>query len=147
MNNTISEIKPKKELQEFIYNQLKNVTPNFSRINLSGYGIQLICSYLHKNPNKYYKEMKFLGCNINDDDLFLLTRTLLDHNIQLLVLNLSSNKISDDSSPNILDLLKDLNSLKGLSLYNNLMSNMLKEKLKEYAKLGRIQGDTVQLYI
>ena len=146
-NNNMCEIKPKKELQDFIINQLKNNAPNFSRINLSGYGIQLICSYLHKNPNKNYKEMKFLGCNLNDDDLFLLVRTLLDHNISLLVLNLSSNKITDDSSPNILDLIKDLDSLKGLSLYNNLISNMLKEKLKEYTQLGRVQGDFVQLYI
>ena len=146
-NNNMCEIKPKKELQDFITNQLKNIAPNFSRINLSGYGIQLICSYLHKYPNKNYKEMKFLGCNLNDDDLFLLVRTLLDHNITLLVLNLSSNKITDDSSPNILDLIKDLDSLKGLSLYNNLISNMLKEKLKEYTKLGRVQGDFVQLYI
>ena len=146
-NISICEMKPKKELQDFINNQLKNSAPNFSRINLSGYGIQLICSYLHKNPNKSYKEMKFLGCNLNDDDLFLFVRTLLDHNITLLVLNLSSNKITDDSSPNILDLIKDLDSLKGLSLYNNLISNMLKEKLKEYTKLGRVQGDFVQLYI
>ena len=147
INSSLSEARPKKELNEFIYNQLKTNAPNFSRINLSGYGIQLICSYLHKNPNKSYKEMKFLGCNLNDDDLFLFVRTLLDHNINLLVLNLSSNKITDDSSPNILDLIKDLDSLKGLSLYNNLISNMLKEKLKEYTKLGRVQGDFVQLYI
>ena len=147
INNSLYEEKPKKELHEFINNQLKNTAPNFSRINLSGYGIQLICSYLHKNPNKTYKEMKFLGCNINDDDLFLLSRTLVDHNIQLLVLNLSSNKISDDSSPYILDLIKDLDTLKGISLYNNLISNTLKEKLKEYTKLGRPQGDMVQLYI
>ena len=141
------ENKSKKELQEFINNQLKNNKPNFSRINMNGYGIQYLCSYLHKNPKNNYKEIKLLGCNLNDDDLFMLTRTLLDHETGLLVLNLSSNKITDDSASNILDILKDCKSLKGLSLYNNLIGNVLKEKLKEYAKLGRPNLDTVQLYI
>ena len=149
INNSINsyENKTKKELQEFINNQLKNNKPNFSRINMNGYGIQYLCSYLHKNPKNNYKEIKLLGCNLNDDDLFILTRTLLDHDIGLLVLNLSSNKITDDSASNILDILKDCNSLKGLSLYNNMLSNVLKEKLKEYAKLGRTNLDVVQLYI
>ena len=141
------ENKTKKELQEFINNQLKNNKPNFSRINMNGYGTQYLCSYLHKNPNINYKEIKLLGCNLNDDDLFILTRTLLDHDIGLLVLNLSSNKITDDSASNILDILKDCKSLKGLSLYNNMISNILKEKLKEYAKLGRKNYEMVQLYI
>ena len=141
------ENKTKKELQEFINNQLKNNKPNFSRINMNGFGTQYLCSYLHKNPNINYKEIKLLGCNINDDDLFMLTRTLLDHDIGLLVLNLSSNKITDDSASNILDILKDCKSLKGLSLYNNMISNILKEKLIEYAKLGRKNFETVQLYI
>ena len=141
------ENKSKKELQEFINNQLKNNKPNFSRINMNGYGAQYLCSYLHKNPKNNYKELKLLGCNLNDDDLFMLTRTILDHDTGLLVLNLSSNKITDDSASNILDILKDCKSLKGLSLYNNLIGNVLKEKLKEYAKLGRENLDTVQLYI
>ena len=141
------ENKSKKELQEIINNQLKNNKPNFSRINMNGYGTQYLCSYLHKNPKNSYKEIKLLGCNINDDDLFMLTRTLLDHDIGLLVLNLSSNKITDDSASNILDILKDCKSLKGLSLYNNMISNILKEKLKEYTKLGRKNLDAVQLYI
>ena len=141
------ENKSKKELQEFINNQLKNNKPNFSRINMNGYGTQYLCSYLHKNPNINYKEIKLLGCNLNDDDLFILTRTILDHDIGLLVLNLSSNKITDESASNILDILKDCKSLKGLSLYNNMISNILKEKLKEYAKLGRKNFEMVQLYI
>lgn len=114
---------------------------------MNGYGMQYLCSYLHKNPKINYKEIKLLGCNLNDDDLFILTRTLLDHEIGLLVLNLSSNKITDDSASNILDLLKDCKSLKGLSLYNNLIGSILKEKLKEYAKLGRSNFENVQLYI
>ena len=149
LNNSSNsfENKSKKELQDFINNQLKNNIPNFSRINMNGYGMQYLCSYLHKNPNTNYKEIKLLGCNINDDDLFMLTRTLLDHEIGLLVLNLSSNKITDDSAANILDLLKDCKSLKGLSLYNNMIGGILKDKLKEYAKLGRKNFETVQLYI
>ena len=114
---------------------------------MNGYGTQYLCSYLHKNPKKNFKEIKLLGCNLNDDDLFILTRTLLDHDIGLLVLNLSSNKITDDSASNILDILKDCKSLKGLSLYNNMISDILKEKLKEYAKLGRKNFEMVQLYI
>ena len=146
-NNNSFEKKSKKDLQEIIMNQLKSQNPNFSRINMNGFGIQYLCSFLHKNPNYNYKEIKLLGCNINDDDLFMLTRTLLDHEINVLILNLSSNKITDDSASNILDILKDCNSLKGLSLYNNLISNLLKEKLKEYVKLGRDNNDMVQLYI
>jgi len=145
--NTSFETKSKKELQEFITVQLKNSNPNFSRVNMSGYGIQYLCSFLHKNPNNYYKEIKLLGCNINDDDLFMLTRTLLDHDIGLSVLNLSTNKITDDSASNILDILKDCKTLKGLSLYNNMISALLKDKLKEYVKLGRENYDIVQLYI
>ena len=149
LNNSSNsyENKSKKELQDIINNQLKNNIPNFSRINMNGYGMQYLCSYLHKNPGINYKEMKLLGCNLNDDDLFILTRTLLDHEIGLLVLNLSSNKITDDSAANILDLLKDCKSLKGLSLYNNMIGAILKEKLKEYAKLGRSNFENVQLYI
>jgi len=149
LNNSSNsyENKSKKELQDIINNQLKNNIPNFSRINMNGYGMQYLCSYLHKNPKTNYKEIKLLGCNLNDDDLFILTRTLLDHDIGLLVLNLSSNKITDDSASNILDLLKDCKSLKGLSLYNNLIGSILKEKLKEYAKLGRSNFENVQLYI
>ena len=149
LNNSSNsyENKSKKELQDIINNQLKNNIPNFSRINMNGYGMQYLCSYLHKNPKTNYKEIKLLGCNLNDDDLFILTRTLLDHEIGLLVLNLSSNKITDDSASNILDLLKDCKSLKGLSLYNNLIGSILKEKLKEYAKLGRSNFENVQLYI
>ena len=146
-NNNSFETKSKKDLQEIVTNQLKSANPNFSRINMNGFGIQYLCSFLHKNPNYNYKEIKLLGCNINDDDLFMLTRTLLDHEIDVLILNLSSNKITDDSASNILDILKDCNSLKGLSLYNNLISNLLKEKLKEYVKLGRENNDMVQLYI
>ena len=146
-NNNSSETKSKKDLQEIITNQLKNQNPNFSHINMNGYGIQYLCSFLHKNPNNKYKEIKLLGCSINDDDLFMLVRTLLDHEIELFILNLSSNKITDDSASNILDILKDCKSLKGLSLYNNMISNLLKDKLKEYVKLGRENYDMVQLYI
>ena len=148
-NNNINqfESKSKKDLQEFISNQLKSPNPNFSRINMNGYGIQYLCSFLHKNPNKNYKEIKLLGCNLNDDDLFMLTRTLLDHEIEVFILNLSSNKITDDSASNILDILKDCKALKGLSLYNNMISNLLKDKLVDYAKLGRENFDLVQLYI
>ena len=146
-NNNSFETKSKKDLQEIVTNQLKSPNPNFSRINMNGFGIQYLCSFLHKNPNYNYKEIKLLGCNINDDDLFMLTRTLLDHEIDVLILNLSSNKITDDSASNILDILKDCISLKGLSLNNNLISNLLKDKLKEYVKLGRENNDMVQLYI
>ena len=146
-SNNSYDNKSKKELQEFINNQFKNNIPNFSRINMNGFGIQYLCSYLHKNPNSNYKEIKLLGCNIDDDDLFILTRTLLDHDIGLLVLNLSSNKITDESAANILDLLKDCKSLKGLSLYNNMIGDILKEKLIEYSKLGRKNFEIVQLYI
>jgi Ran GTPase-activating protein (RanGAP) involved in mRNA processing and transport len=114
---------------------------------MNGIGMQLICSYLHKNPNNKYKELKLLGCNLEDDDLFLLVKTLLDHNINILILNLSNNKIGDESAANILDLVKEHQALKGLSLYNNLISDLLKEKLKEYTEFGRENLHSTQLYL
>ena len=145
--NESYETKNKNDLKNFVLAQMKNLSPNFSRINMKGIGMQLVCSFLHKNPNNTYKEMKFLGCNLVDDDLFLLIRTLLDHNINLIILNLSNNKITDDSASNILDLVKEHKTLKGLSLYNNLISDILKEKLKEYTELGRENFEDIQLYI
>ena len=145
--NESYETKNKNDLKNFVLTQMKNLSPNFSRINMKGIGMQLVCSFLHKNPNNNYKEMKFLGCNLVDDDLFLLIRTLLDHNINLIILNLSNNKITDDSASNILDLVKEHKTLKGLSLYNNLISDILKEKLKEYTELGRENFEDIQLYI
>ena len=149
VNNTNNafENKNKKDLQNIVLTQMKSLTPNFSRINMNEVGIQLVCSYLHKNPNKIYKEIKLLGCNLTDDDLFLLVKTLLDHNINLLILNLSNNNIGDESATSILDLVKEHRTLKGLSLYNNLISDILKEKLKEYTELGRENLHTIQLYI
>ena len=141
------EIKNQKELQNIVLTQMRSLTPNFSRINMNGIGMQLICSYLHKNPNNKYKELKLLGCNLEDDDLLLLVKTLLDHNINILILNLSNNKIGDESAANILDLVKEHQTLKGLSLYNNLISDLLKEKLKEYTELGRENLHSIQLYI
>ena len=141
------EIKNKNDLKHLIFTQMKTSTPNFSRINISGIGIKLICSYLHKNPGGNYKEIKLLGCSLIDDDLFLLIKTLLEHNINLLMLNLSNNNISDESASCILDLVKNHQTLKGLSLYNNLISDLLKEKLKEYTELGRENLHSIQLYI
>ena len=141
------EIKNKKDLQNIVLTQMRTLTPNFSRINMNGIGIKLICSYLHKNPNNNYKELKLLGCNLEDDDLFILVKTLLDNNINVLALNLSNNKIGDESAAIILDLVKEHQTLKGLSLYNNLISDLLKEKLKEYTELGRENLHTIQLYI
>ena len=145
--NNISEIKSKIEQQNIILTQMKTLSPNFSRINMNGLGIQLICSYLHKNPNKNYKEIKLLGSNLSDDDLFLLIKTLLDHNINILILNLSNNNISDESASSILDLVKEHRTLKTLYLYNNPISDLLKEKLKEYTELGREDLHNIQLYI
>ena len=147
LTNNNYDNKSKKELQELINNQIKNNSPNFSRINMNGYGIQYLCSLLHKKTKINFKEIKLVSCNITDDDLFILARTLLDHDIGILVLNLSSNQITDDSASNILDILKDCKTLKGLSLYNNKISNELKDKMKEYVKLGRENLESVQLYI
>ena len=145
--NNASITKSKKDLHNIVFTQMRSNTPNFSRINMHGIGIQLICNYLHKNGNKSYKEMKLLGCNLMDDDLFLLAKTLLDHNINIFILNLSNNRIGDESASSILDLVKEHRTLKGLSLYNNLISDLLKKKLKEYTELGRDNLPSIQLYI
>ena len=103
-NNNSFETNSKKDSQEIVINQLKSQYHFFNRINRNWFVIQYLCSFLHKNPNYNYKEIKLLGCNMNDDDLFILTRTLLDHEINILILNLSVKKITDVSASNILDI-------------------------------------------
>ena len=147
INKEKNEIRTKKELNKIIIAQMKSLNPNFNGINMSGTGVQLLCNYLFKNPNKVYKEMKLLGCNLTDDDLLLLIKTLLEQNVNIVLLNLSDNKISDESAPNLLDLLKEHKTLKRLTLYNNLISDLLKDKLKKYTELGRENLHSIQLYI
>ena len=63
------------------------------------------------------------------------------------MLDLSWNKITDESALCILDLIKKNKSLNILLLNNNSFSLSLKKKLESYANLGRKGLGTIKLCI
>ena len=106
----------------------------FNRINIRGSGVQLLCSYMEKNQKIKYKEMKLSGCNLNDDDFCLLVKSLVDNEIEIPILNLSYNKISDNSAKNIFEIIQKNKVLKNIYLYNNIFSKSFIDKIKNYNK-------------
>ena len=122
------------DLLKLINNQMKKKNPVFNRINMKGTGIQLLCDYMEKNKKKKYNEMKLPGCNLNDDDFCLLVKSLIENEIEIPVLNLSYNKISDNSAKYIFEIIKNKISLKNIYLYNNMFSKGFLETLQNYNK-------------
>ena len=123
-----------KELEKYVNYQLKKIKQNFSRINLSNYGIKLISSYFKWNKNQIYKEIKLQGCNLNDNDLEVLIKSVLENNITISVLNISDNDLTDASFDLIIQLLDNNKEIKNLILINNSFSKKIKDKLKEFCK-------------
>ena len=136
--------KTQSDLLKIINNQMKKNNPLFNRINMRGVGIQLLCSYMEKNKKNKYKEMKLPGCNLNDDDFCLLVKSLIENEIEVPVLNLSYNKISDNSAKYIFEIIKKKISLKNIYLYNNIFSKSFIDKLKNYNKDKNV--DCVKLF-
>ena len=126
--------KSNNELQKCINVQMKKTNPIFNRINMRGLGIQLICNYFQKNHKKKYKEIKLPGCNLNDADFYLLVKSIIENEIEIPILNLSYNKISDNSSKYMLDIIKKKCFLKNIFLYNNIFSKSFTDKIKNYNK-------------
>ena len=126
--------KSQNELIKFLNTQLQKDIPMFNRINMRGSGVQLLCSYMEKNQKIKYKEMKLSGCNLNDDDFCLLVKSLVDNEIEIPILNLSYNKISDNSAKNIFEIIKKNKVLKNIYLYNNIFSKSFIDKIKNYNK-------------
>ena len=136
-----------KELEKYVNYQLKKLKPNFNRINLRDSGMKQICLFFKKNKNKKYKEIKLQGCNLNASDLELFTKSLIENNIIIPMINMSENKLTDDCTFIILDLINDYNELQYLTLTNNLFSKKIKEKIKEYFKVKKNELDDINFQI
>jgi hypothetical protein len=136
--------KDKNELMKYINNQMKKSSPFFNRINMREMGIELLCNYMEHNRKKKYKEMKLPGCNINDNDFCLLVKSLIDNEIELPILNMSYNKISDNSAKYIFEVIKKKTCLKNIYLYNNNFSKNFIDKIKNYNKDKDV--DSIKLY-
>ena len=132
------------ELQKIISTQMKKPNPVFNRINMRDQGIQLLCDYMHKNKNKKYKEMKLPGCNLNDNDFCKLVKSLIENEIEMPVLNLSYNKISDNSAKYIFEIITKKSCLKNIYLYNNFFSRSFIDKIKNYN--SNKEGDCIKLF-
>ena len=128
-----------KELEKYVYYQLKKLKPNFNRINLRDTGIKIICSFFKKNKNKKYKELKLQGCNINDLDFDIFTKSLIENNISIPIINLAENKLTDDCTFFILDFINEYNDIQNILFTNNLFSKGIKEKIKEILKIRKNQ--------
>ena len=126
--------KNENELKKYINIQMKRTSPIFNRINMQGLGIQLLCSYIQKNQIKKYKELKLPGCNLNDDDFILLVKCIIDNELEIPILNVSYNKIGDNSAKYIIEINKSKSHLKNIFLYNNSFSKTFIEKMKNINK-------------
>ena len=135
------------EINNLIINQLKSDSPNFNGHNINGRGIEMLCNMLQKKQNIKFNEILMEHCDLNDDDANLLLKTLIERNVEFEILDLSWNKITDQSGLCILDLIKQNKSLNILLLNNNLFSPSLKEKFESYVNLGREGLDNIKLYI
>ena len=134
------------DLQKYVNSQMKKSNPSFNRINMSGIGIQLLCNYMQKNQKKKYKELKLPGCNLDDGDFSLLIKNIIDNEIEISILNVSYNNLSDNSSRYIFEMIiKNKNSLKSIFMYNNIFSKGFKHKIKNYDKDNNL--DSIKLYI
>ena len=126
--------KDKNDLQKLINNQMKKNNPVFNRINMRGIGIELLCNYMQNNIEKKYKEIKLPGCNLNDNDFCLLVKSLIENEIETPILNLSYNKITDNSAKYIFEIIKKKSCLKNIYLYHNIFSKNFIDKIKNYNK-------------
>ena len=126
--------KDKNNLQKLINNQMKKNNPVFNRINMRGIGIELLCNYMQNNIEKKYKEIKLPGCNLNDNDFCLLVKSLIENEIETPILNLSYNKITDNSAKYIFEIIKKKSCLKNIYLYHNIFSKNFIDKIKNYNK-------------
>ena len=128
-NNSALINKEMNDLQRCINSQMKKLNPSFNRVNMSGIGMQLLCHYMQKNPKKKFKELKLPGCNLNDDDFIQLVKCIIDNELEIPILNVSYNKIGDNSAKYIMEINKRKSHLKNIFLYNNMFSKSFIEKI------------------
>ena len=125
------------ELNKLIINQLKSKSPNFNGNKMNGNNMITFCNILKKTENISFDELLMEHCDLNDDDVNLLIKTLIDKNISFEMLDLSWNKLTDQSGLCILELIKKNKGLNILLLNNNSFSITLKKKFESYVNLGR----------
>ena len=135
------------ELNNLIINQLKTQSPNFNGNNMNGNGMILFCKLMKTMENIKINELLMEHCNLNDDDINLLIKILIEKNVNLEMLDLSWNEITDQSALYILDLIKENKSLNILLINNNSFSSTLKKKLESYVNLGREGLPNIKLCI
>ena len=123
-----------KDLEKYVEYQLKKLKQNFNRINLRDYGIKLICFFYKNNKNKVYKEIKLQGCNLNDNDIKLLIKCIIEFNIKINSINISDNELTDESIESIINLTNNNNEITNLIIKNNLFSKQGKKNIKESVK-------------
>ena len=143
--NTSCITKDTNELKEIVDTQMKNINPSFSHINMKGEGMELLCNFFKKNKNKKYKELKLIGCNLNDDDFSVLIKNITESEIEIGTLNATFNQIGDNSIKCIFEIIKKIKGLKSIFLYNNKFSKGFKEKIKNYDKDNSLYN--VRLYV
>ena len=135
------------EINNLIINQLKTESPNFNGNNMSGNSMTLFCNMMKTMENLKVNELLMEHCNLKDDDINLLVKSLIEKNVNLEMLDLSWNEITDQSALYILDLIKENKSLNILLINNNSFSSTLKKKLESYVNLGRKDLPNIKLCI
>jgi hypothetical protein len=145
IKNPSCQTKDINELKEIINNQMQLINPCFNHIFMNGEGIQLLNDFFQKNKNKKFKEIKLIGCNLNDDDFSLLIKNFIENEIELGVLNATYNKIGDNSFKSIFEMIKKVKGLKNIFLYNNMFSRGFKDKMKNYDRDNSLYK--VRLYL
>ena len=133
------------ELKELLNIQMTKVNPNFNHINMKGEGLQLLCDYFKQNKNKKLKELKLIGCNLNDDDFNLLIKNVIENEIEITTFNATYNQIGDNSFKIVFEMIKKIKGIKNIFLYNNLFSRGFKDKMKNYDRDNALYN--VRLYL
>ena len=135
------------DINNLIISQLKKESPNFNGNNMNGNNMVIFCNMIQKMNNIKFSELLMEHCDLNDDDVNLLIKTLIKKSVIFEMLDLSWNKITDESGLCILDLIKENKTLNILLLNNNSFSLSLKKKLESYVNLGRKGLGNIKLCI
>ena len=137
--------KDSNELEECVNIQMKKLNPCFNHIDMKGEGLELLSEFFRKNKNKRYKELKFIGCNLNDEDFSLLIKNIIENEIEVGILNATYNQIGDNSLKCVFEMIKKVKGLKNIFLYNNMFSKGFKDKIKNYDRENSLYN--VRLYL
>jgi hypothetical protein len=137
----------------FIKNQLKNEVANFTGYLIGDEGAKKISEILLSNqfsqsPNKKIvsikiKELKLTKVGIGDEGFSHIANSVSKINT-IHLLNLSKNKLKDESCVEILNLIKNNKNLKSLNLTFNNFSQAVKDKIKT---IGRNLNNELKIEI